>query len=783
MVTPLLVLAIAFILGIVACDTLHISLTIAAVLLGFCLIMLLTVIKYKTEGLSALLAATLTFFFLGIFAGSVTAERLASGILYKAAGNTPYVTVEGSLNADPTFADGSARFTMRVTAARFNGVFDAGAYGAREWRVREQLAVKVRTNRALPFMVGDTVKVTGRLSLPRSSSDFDYRRYLCHKGIMATLSAAGEDIELVRKDNVQSTFMHYVGSLRQWIKKTNSGYLPEAYSSLLNGIVLGDASELGDDVQEAFRATGLTHVVAASGMNIALIVGALWPLLRRLRLRAPVQVIILIVFAGLYTIISGMSASINRAFVMAAIGLLAWLFGRQQSPLNSLAIAAFLLTVIDPFSVYDIGFQLSFLATASLVVLSPLLDRLFADVPSSIRSAFTVTVAAQIGVLPVLIYYFGQVSAVSILANLIVVPLAGPALILGMVVLPVAAILSLAGIPLYLLLQIILMAMIETASIMSMMPGAYVTLPPVSICLVFVLYAVIAASAMYIRRAKLYYRFSHIVLVVIGLLAVSLLWHLTLNRFPSGLEVTFLDVGQGDSILLTAPDGERALVDCGQNPKIIQRKLDIKGIKKVDALIISHAHADHMGGAQEFIAKHNIGSLMYPPSLRKAAICKPMFTTAKEKGVRCIPIRGDEALHLGKCLTIDMLCADTENEGNDESVVFIAKYRQFRVLFTGDASTEVEKKLLEGKDKLDVDVLKVGHHGSASSSSAEFLRRVAAKVAVIQVGQGNMYGHPSASAIKRLHNAGAKIYRTDKNGDVTIKSDGTTYRVLIQKGQ
>lgn len=734
-----------------------------------------------------LLIATIVFFALGLFLTESREQSLQTGLLNNSAENSSHVTVEGFVLGDVKHKDGIAGFDIQVRKLRFSGVFDERVYGHKEWLLNEHLRISVQSKRKLELHMGEYIRVSGHLAIPKASGEFDYRRYLYHRGIMAVLRTAPEDLGIVQysgsrlsPEYVVNSLRFAAGSLRGWIKWANSAYLPEDCAGLLNGIVLGDASSISKDIEESFRATGLTHVVAASGMNIALIVAALWPLLRLLRLRLGVQIAILIALAGAYTIVAGMAASITRAFIMAAIALIAWLLGREKVGLNSLSLAALILLIINPFALYDIGFQLSFASTASLIMLSGPLERAMGDMPKFLREGLGVTVAAQLGVLPIIVFYFGQISVISLVANIVVTPLAAPALIIGMVVLPALALSAKLAMPLYALLKVILKLMIVASFYLSKTPGAYLSVAQPSMYLTIAAYVVIAVLGIYLHKIRVKFRVIHVAMLLVVVTGASILWQINQSLVSPRLEIIFIDVGQGDCALIRTPTGENVLIDSGPDERLIKRKLETRGVKKIDALLISHAHADHMAGVEEIIDRFAVGRIMYPPTTRKAEICKGLFILAKKKGIKCTPVESGDKARLGK-LELTALCSAASEEGNDESAVLMASYGRFKVLFTGDASEELESRLIEAGEELDADVLKVGHHGSGSSSSDDFLSKVSPEISVISVGKGNMYGHPSGEAIARLRSAGSKIYRTDKNGDVTIESDGESFSVYVKR--
>jgi competence protein ComEC len=811
MISPVVVFAVSYIAGIVIADCFHMNVATTVLSTGINLLIGLIVIAWLKLRSLATWVIVFLFFSLGLLITALHISHIESGVIGRAAADNTHVTVYGSMNTDAEFKNNSSNFDLNVSRA---------SIGRTGWQVSERVRVRVRSEKPLALIAGQNVMVTGQLEQPESIGEFDYKRYLYHKDISAILTVSETDIKPVSNSGSpiwqKFSLIASTSHIRRWIKNAYLAHLPQDSAALLIGIVLGDDSAINEELNDSFRTTGLTHILAASGMNIALVLAALWPLLRYMRLKPSVQLAVLVVFAGLYTLVSGMQPSLTRAFLMAAVGLAAWLSGRDKNGLASISAAALFLLVLNPFTLYDIGFQLSFLATASLIVFVPMLDRMMADLPGWLRAGLSVTMAAQIGVLPVLIYYFGQVSVISVLANLLIVPLAEPALILGMILLPFQALVPILAMPFYWVLAAEMSAVIYLNKLIAATPGAALVVDEPSIIAVAVMYAVIAVFGAALHKAslKLRFRFGHIIILLIALTCASIWVTAYRSLAPSQLQVTFFDVGQGDSALLQTPDGVKVLIDTGPDFDILKRKLDLKGIEYIDAVIISHTHADHASGVSDIFRNYNVGSFYYPRSAEGEAAMSAMLASAEKTGVRSVPVDNHDHTRFGKNLEMESFCRDADNsdkyyvgnfEGgeNDRCIVCLMEYGEFEVMFTGDAGKEIEHEICEdncgkgestggningdGSDEakntdvddnaIEADVLKVGHHGSATSSTEEFLKEVDPKVSVISVGEHNRYGHPTEAAIARIRASGSKIYRTDRNGDVTVISDGNAFKV------
>jgi competence protein ComEC len=346
-------------------------------------------------------------------------------------------------------------------------------------------------------------------------------------------------------------------------------------------------------------------------------------------------------------------------------------------------------------------------------------------------------------------------------------------------------------------------------------PGAVLVVSEPSVVAVSVMYLLIGILSFAMYKASLKFRmhFGHVVILLVALTCMSI-WVVAYRSIaPSHLLITFFDVGQGDSALLQTPDGVKVLIDTGPDYNILKRKLDLKGIRFIDALIISHTHADHASGVKDVFLNFKVGTFYYPRSAENEPVMNQMLAAAKRAGVRCVPIANFDKVRFGGNLEMISFCrasnsylTESGSDGggyeyngksgsqggeNDKCIINLIKYGSFEALFTGDADKEMEQYLCKDpagysspvkkeNSKIQADVLKVGHHGSAASSTSAFLKNVKAKVSVISVGKHNRYGHPSSSAVSRIRAAGSRIFRTDNNGDVVVESDGNGFRVLTE---
>ncbi|WP_020498068.1 DNA internalization-related competence protein ComEC/Rec2 [Sciscionella marina] len=557
--------------------------------------------------------------------------------------------------------------------------------------------------------------------------------------------------------------------------RTASVSLGRDAGGLLPGLVDGDTSGLRHELVSDFKTAGLTHLMAVSGSNLAIVTGAVLMLLRLCRVGPRVAAAL----AGLalfgFVLLAGPDPSVLRAAVMGSVALAAMALGRQRSALPALSCAIILLVCYDPSMAVDFAFVLSVLATAALVLFVPrwsagLRGR---GVPSGIAQALAVPVAAHLATAPVIAGMSGQVSLVAVLANLLAAPVVAPATVFG-----VLAALSGPVLP-WLATGFVWLAGPEAHWIVlvgtwsARIPGATIGWPPGWIGAVLLgALIVVVLLAMRYRRPR--------VVVLLGLLAVFTLTVpprlLRPGWPPTGWAMVSCDVGQGDGAVLATADPHRAVVvDTGPDEEGIDRCLDRLGVRSVPLVLLSHMHADHVGGLRAVLEGRTVGAV----ALGAAQPRGWEFDAVREQSARAkVPVvtvpTGQRLSWPG--LTIDVLGplpAESHPVGHDgstinnTSLVLRANTPAGRVLLTGDVETEAQTDLLASGASVRAEVLKIPHHGSRSQAP-EFLDATHARIAIASVGADNDYGHPNATTMNRLRADGALLARTDQDGDVAV---------------
>ncbi|MFJ2082095.1 ComEC/Rec2 family competence protein [Micromonospora chokoriensis] len=604
------------------------------------------------------------------------------------------------------------------------------------------------------LLPGQRLSADGRLGVPRGGDL-----------TAAVLSADGPP----ERHGASSWAQRAAGSLRAGLQRACAP-LPDDPGGLLPGLVVGDTSRLPPAVEADFQATGMTHLNAVSGSNVAIVVGAVLLLARWSRAGPWLAVGLCGVALVGFVILVRPSPSVVRAATMGAIGLAALAAGRSRAALPALAAAVTVLVLVDPELAGDPGFALSVLATGGLLLLAPrwrdgLRRR---GVPPGLAEALAVPAAAQLACGPVVAGISGTVSLVAVPANLLAVPAIAPATVLGVLAAMVSPVWPggaeflawLASWPAWWLVVI--------ARQGARLPGGTVPwlggLPGALLLTALTVALLVAVRRPLVRRLVAVVG----VATVLGALPVRLVFA---GWPPPGWVVVVCAVGQGDAVVLPVAPGRAVVVDAGPEPGAVDGCLRRLGVREVPLLVISHFHADHVGGVAGVFRGRRVGAVLTPSStdpesgrdvVRAAATGGRAALLTTVAGARH-PVGGVDLLVLGPPYPL----AGTRSDPNNNSLVLRATVAGVRILLPGDAETEEQHAMLARATpgQLRADVLKVAHHGSAYQDLG-FLDAVRPAVALVPVGTGNTYGHPSPGLLSRLGRGGARVLRTDTDGDL-----------------
>lgn len=549
-----------------------------------------------------------------------------------------------------------------------------------------------------------------------------------------------------------------------------SAVLDDEEAGLLPALVVGDTEQMVPRIVDEFRTAGLAHLLAVSGANLAIVCGAVYLLLRRLGPRQA-AIAAMVALVG-FVVLAGPEPSVLRAAVMGAVALLGLVLGRERSAVPSLAAAVLVLVLLDPALGGDPGFALSVVATAALVLVAPRWARALKQrgVPSGVAEAIVVPTAASLATAPVVAGLSGQVSLVSVVANLVAGPVVAPATVLGVLAAVVAPLWPGAAEVLTHVAGPAITWLIQVGRQAAAVPGAAVSWPAGWVGAI-ALTAVVALTVLLLRLKKTR---TLVVAVLVGGFVVLVPLRIAAPAWPpDGWKVVSCDVGQGDALVLATDDADSAVVvDTGPDPGAIDRCLKTLGIKRIPLLVLTHLHADHVGGLAAVLTGRAVGAVATGPLKEPVWAWREVNEQARRNGVRVTEPKPGERFALPG-LELEVLgprrppAPGAENTTvNDFSLVLKAYTKAGRVLLTGDVELAGQSALLGERD-LAAEVLKVPHHGSRYSLPA-FLKAVRPRVALVSVGKGNKYGHPSPHVIDMLRTGGALVLRTDMDGDLAV---------------
>ncbi len=659
--------------------------------------------------------------------------------------------------------------------------------------------VLLETGRYPIIPYGARLQVTGELEKPPADPDFDWRGILARRGIHSRMSyprisqlAAGEG----------SPFKQAIYDIKDRGRQTIQGFLPDPQAALLTGILLGDDSGMPAELARQFRVTGLTHIIAISGFNIAILAGILLAISRPF-LGYRWSAWFVLVGIALYTVLVGAEAAVVRAAIMAALVIIAArLLGRPTFVPAALFLAAICMTAVNPFILWDIGFQLSFAATLALMLyvgpvsrwteakLGPQMGRpKTQQITRVLAEVLFATLAAMVLTLPIILYHFGQLSLVSPLANLFVLPAQPGVMIWGGLATLTGMVFPALGQLLAWVAWIFLTYTISMVRFFAAFPAASVpvTLSPAGVLL---FYAVIMGLTWFAllsseRRADLMDQYGRKLpqrAAFAGLAIAAILIVTWLFSQPDGdLHVHFLDVGQGDATFIQTPSGRQILIDGGAYPTLLNDHLG-RIIpfwdRDIDLIIATHPDADHIAALPGIFGRYRVGRLITNGQTVDEQSAQALLAAAVENETAVHQVSAGEVIAIEDGVKVAVLNpaagvqVQIEEHDNDRSVALRLTYGDFSLLLTGDASEIAEKKILVDGQPLSAVVYKAGHHGAKSSSSAGFLEAVRPQYVIVSAGEGNRYGHPHDEVLERVTDVGAAVLRTDELGTIELISDG-----------
>lgn len=637
--------------------------------------------------------------------------------------------------------------------------------------------------------IGDRIRASCALEEPQPFDGFAYDRFLAAKSIYAICRLSSAPFTFAPAGpSISDRFYMTIGTVHEFVSRRTRSILPEPQATLLLGLLMGENS-FSETWKTAFRETGTSHIVAASGYNVAVVADLALILLVTLGLYRRQAFPIVVLMIGGFVIIAGAGAAVIRAGVMGVLALTSRHIGRHTSPRNIIALTVAVMLLVEPRLLRDdVGFQLSMAATIGLIVLTDRIAPFLKRIPTSfgVRESLASTLAATISTLPITLVSFGSLSVVAPFVNMLVLPFIPFAMALGAGSILVSSILPSIGIWTALPAWTALVSMTGIIGASSRIPFASVPIPPTLAVVVSMIGLAVAASM--IRKLHPAFerdldswhwehvRFIISTFVILFIVNIGIIGIHGERWNTKGVHVWVFDVGQGDGVYLDGPDRD-IVIDGGPTRFGMVEKLSTIRFpweRRIDVVIATHPHADHISGLIDLIGTYSIGEIV-DSGMTYSAPSAEAFDRAVMDAESSSVIATQQSWLLGPDSILQILWPLDESTDlsasnvHDRSVIALLTVGEKKMLLTGDAEADVETKLLDHPDLAGgIDVLKVGHHGSDTSSSLSFLEMLQPKYAVISVAADNHYGHPTPFTIGRLESVGAQIFRTDRVGDVLV---------------
>ncbi|MEK3853076.1 DNA internalization-related competence protein ComEC/Rec2 [Cytobacillus sp. FSL H8-0458] len=667
---------------------------------------------------------------------------------------------------------------------------------AASYKIKSEAEQKILSDH---LRIGMTCRVNGTLQNPPTSTNpnsFSYKDYLNHNSIFWILEL--EQLNLSDCTCNKSRITLPILKMREMGTNHILEHFPEQTAPLAIALVFGDRNFVDEDTIASYQKIGIIHLLAISGLHVGMLAGMFFLAGIRAGITRENMTSILIMVLPVYAILTGAAPSVLRAVFMMLLVLLA---KKLKAPIQladviSIVFAGYLF--ISPFIIYNAGFQLSFAVALSLILSAPAIFKKFTH---PFAALLAVSFICQMAAIPILLWHFYEVSIISIIANLVFVPL------FSSIVLPVVLILFfidlLTGGRADFLLHVfekMIIFLNWIAEMLSAIPNSTLILGRPSVLMLIIYLLLIPAFFAGWERSK-----NKKAIIKNGVLPIlAIVFHYLSNVFTPAGEITFIDVGQGDSILIKLPYGRgNYLIDAGgalmvetedwkmrsdpyeTGKDTVVPFLKSKGISKIDKFFLTHGDMDHIGGASAVLREMKVKSVVFPQGAKFSEAEKDLIVQAKNNKSEIVFTKAGDSWLIGDSVFQVLSPFGGEmgdgEEKNDGSIVLFAKVGGLNWLFTGDLEEHGEGQLIKSYPKLKADVLKIGHHGSKTSSTELFLAGVKPRIGVISAGRNNRYGHPHNDVMSRLNDYNVKVLRTDKQGAVTyfFKEDSGTFSVQL----
>lgn len=617
--------------------------------------------------------------------------------------------------------------------------------------------------------IGDKISTNGNLKLLHNYNNpgqIDGVTRMKANGITARISADknGISVEKINNCGLWTKFLRIVAEIRAHYRESMAKVISSEDAAAIFAMLFGGYAGLNPELIEEFQTTGIVHLLSVSGSHMSMLAMATAIFCRLLKIPKNITFLLGLFVIGSYAILSALLPQVLRSATMGILIFFAKTLNAEAEGARLLTLTAILMLILQPLLIFDVSFQLSFTSTAGLMYLSEDLRAKMEFLPKFFSEPAAMTISAQLASLPVIIWYFNQISLSSVLANVFVMPFLEVVIVGGLLGGIISAIIPFVEKFFFVAMALIFNLGTEINRIFANLPFSAVQVPTLGIFAGFFYY-----SALILRRPV-------ILLPIIVLFA--------LNFFKTGdLEVNFVDVGQGDCAIVVTPHGKCLIFDAGGvrehmfdvGNRVVVPFLKHENISAVEMIFLTHVHEDHAAGAGAVIKKMPVSEIITASEPKSEYLAVFGISEANFLPKLRAGRAGEKFLVDG--VEIEIIFAPKVGTGNEISNVYRISYGSVSFLITGDLITANEEQILREGVDISATVLKVGHHGSKTSSSSEFLRAVSPKCAVICVGYGNSFGHPRKEVLERLESLPTKIFRTDRDGLIKFRTNGQNLRV------
>lgn len=626
--------------------------------------------------------------------------------------------------------------------------------------------------------IGDTLKLTGSLKSPQTGknpSQFDYARYLRFKDTFSLFYVNDKWEILHGADGITGRILSKLNDIRTRILKIHEKNIKSPMIEILGGIIFGDdAVNPDNDIKKSFINSGIFHILAASGMNVTLIFGIWFFFARNLRLNYKFSIFSGILLILFYTCMTGFGPPIIRAAIMLTLILIGKLINRKSSTMAILFTVAFIMLLFSPLMIFDIGFQLSFIITFALIFTAPLLTFHFKHkICNYIFGSCLIPVIAQFFAAPLQMYYFNTFTMYSVAANILIIPVLSIVSFLGFISSILAMIPFIANKVCLIadfILNPLLIYIVKVADLFSYLPYSVIYLKKPSVFQILLYFSIIISIIALIRFKSKIKNIIPILSVIIITFALTFIP--IKNKNP---EIIFFSVENADAILIKSPQNRYFIIDSGKAPyktsasqakNIIIKYLTDKGIKDINACIITHFDADHAGGTIDLLENLNVNKIFISESYEDTMLSAKILDYFSSNNIQAIPVKETQNIYEEDNFSINI----TKPEGlkvkteNQKSIITSLKYYDKTALFMGDGDI-ITYNSIPANFKENIILLKSGHHGAKDTINSDMIKNT--KLTVISTGK-NIYNHPSPDTIKILEDNNKKYYRTDYQNAIKV---------------